>query len=71
MLFRSEIRAARAALVADSPAVEPGAQQPTLRSGDLALTSARFDDGAVTVEVARRQPDGTWLLLIDQPNIVG
>lgn len=39
--------------------------------GDLALTSARFDDGAATVEVARRQPDGTWLFVIDQPNING
>ena len=65
------IRAAFAALVADAPTFAQGAQQPTLRTGDLALTSARLHDGAVTVEVARRQPDGTWLVLIDQPNIVG
>jgi hypothetical protein len=24
-----------------------------------------------TVEVARRQPDGTWLWVLDQPNILG
>jgi len=24
----------------------------------------------VTVEVARRQADGTWLWVIDQPNVV-
>ena len=65
------IRGALVALVADSPRVEPGEQQPTLRSGELALTSARFDDGAVTVEVCRRQPDGTWLLVLDQPNVNG
>jgi len=66
-----ELRAALTALVADAPTVEPGHQQPTLRSGELALTSARFGDGAVTVEVARCQPDGTWLLVLDQPNING
>lgn len=27
--------------------------------------------GGVTVELARRQPDGTWLWAIDQPNILG
>ncbi len=65
------IRAALGALVAQRPRVARGVQQPTLFAGDLALTSARFDGGVVTVEVCRRQPDGTWLLLIDQPNING
>jgi hypothetical protein len=27
-------------------------------------------NGAVTVEVARRQPDRTWLWVIDQPNVI-
>jgi len=40
-------------------------QRPALRCGDLALTSTRFA-GGVTAEVARRQPDGTWLWVIDQ-----
>lgn len=47
-----------------------GEQQPVLRNDDLALTSTRFA-GGVTVELARRQPDGTWLWAIDQPNILG
>ena len=47
-----------------------GVSQPALRFGDLALTSTRFDGGA-TAEVARRQPDGTWLWVIDQPRIAG
>jgi ketosteroid isomerase-like protein len=48
-----------------------GDQQPTLRVGDLALTSTRLNDGAVTAEVARRQPDGTWRWVIDQASILG
>lgn len=55
--------------LAGSPKLS-GESQPALRSGDLALTSTRFDGGA-TAEVARRQPDGTWLWVIDQPRIFG
>jgi ketosteroid isomerase-like protein len=47
-----------------------GDSQPALRFGNLALTSTRFAGGA-TAEVARRQPDGTWLWVIDQPRVVG
>lgn len=65
-----EIRRAYERLVADRPHFEPGTQRPTLRSGDLALTSSHLANGAVTVEVARRQADGTWLWVIDQPNVV-
>lgn len=46
-----------------------GEQQPALVNGDLALTSTRRRDGGVTAEVARRQPDGTWLWVIDQYEI--
>jgi ketosteroid isomerase-like protein len=45
------------------PAGKPtfsGEQRPALRMGNLALTSTRLVNGA-TAEVARRQPDGTWL----------
>ena len=66
-----EIRQAYERLVADRPTFAPGEQQPTLQSGDLALTSVRLADGALTVEVARRQPDGTWLWVIDQPRLLG
>ena len=46
-----------------------GEQQPALVNGDLALTSTRSRDGSVTAEVARRQPDGTWLWVIDEYEI--
>lgn len=66
-----EIRAVYADLVADAPRFEPGAQQAAMISGDLALTSTRLVGGGVTVEIAHRQPDGTWLWAIDNPNIAG
>lgn len=59
-----------------------GETQAAIRNGDLALTSTRFTisspgpDGKLmpvktaTTELARRQPDGTWLWVIDQPNIL-
>jgi len=67
----AEIRAAFGRLVAGGATFEPGTPLPTLRRGDLALTSSRLSDGVVTVEVARRQPDGTWRWVIDQPDVVG
>jgi ketosteroid isomerase-like protein len=44
---------------------------PTLTSGDLALTSTPPRDGAgARAQVARRQPDGSWLRVLDQPEFV-
>ncbi len=64
------IRAVYEKLLADKPVLAPGDQQPALVSGDLALTSTRLAGGGITVEVARRQPDGTWLWVIDRFNIL-
>lgn len=64
------IRAVYERLLADRPTLAPGDQQPALINGDLALTSTRLVGGGVTVEVARRQPGGTWLWAIDRFNIV-
>jgi hypothetical protein len=39
-----------------------------LVSGDIALTATVALDGAgARAQVARRQPDGSWLRLLDQP----
>ncbi|MDQ3695537.1 MAG: nuclear transport factor 2 family protein [Chloroflexota bacterium] len=57
--------------LAGRPTLTPGEQQPALQAGDLALTSTRLAGGGASVEVARRQPDGTWLWIIDQPNVLG
>ena len=52
-----------------SPPRFAGTIRPAIRNGDLAITSTTRA-GNATVEVARRQPDGSWLWLIDQPNVL-
>jgi uncharacterized protein (TIGR02246 family) len=50
------------------PHFEPEQPLPTLVSGDLALTSTPPKDGAgARAQVVRRQSDGTWLRVLDQP----
>lgn len=64
------IREVYTGLLADRPRFVAGRRTPPLQVGDLALTSTRIPGGA-TAEVARRQPDGSWLWVIDQPNVLG
>lgn len=52
--------------LAKRPQLDPSVQAAALCSGNLALTSSRLSNGDVTAEVARRQPDGTWLWVVDQ-----
>jgi ketosteroid isomerase-like protein len=70
LMGKEAIRAFYAALVAAGRKFDFGEQRPALISGNLALTSTRGADGAVTAEVARRQGDGTWLWVIDQFSIL-
>lgn len=65
------IRRALADLVQSGVQLALGRQQPTLRVGEIALTSTRLADGDVTAEVARRQPDGTWRWVIDRWSVLG
>jgi ketosteroid isomerase-like protein len=65
---RDAIRALWENVLAKAPRFEPESPLPTLLSGDIALTSTAPKDGAgARAQVARRQPDGTWLRLLDQP----
>jgi hypothetical protein len=67
---RDAISAMWEQVLAKAPAFEPESPLPTLVSGDIALTSTIGRDGAgVRAQVARRQADGTWLRLLDQPEI--
>lgn len=65
----SEILEFWAGFVASETTVTVGQQADPLVNGDLALTSTRMPDGVVTVEIARRQPDGSWKWALDQPNL--
>ena len=62
------IRAVYAELLAGQPRFD-GKIRPAIRNGDIAVTSTTRA-GNATVEVAHRQPDGTWLWLIDQPSVL-
>jgi len=67
---REAIRALWEKVLASAPRFEPEPPLPTLVSGDIALTATVARDGTgVRVQVARRQPDGTWLRLLDQPEL--
>jgi ketosteroid isomerase-like protein len=65
---RDAIRAIYEQLIAKGVPVELEEALPTLTQGDLALTSTHRRDGpGIRVQIARRQPDGTWLRVIDRP----
>ena len=58
-------------VLANAPHFEQESPLPTLISCDVALTSTPPKDGAgARAQVASRQPDGTWLRLLDQPEFV-
>ncbi|MFE0425123.1 YybH family protein [Streptomyces sp. NPDC058953] len=65
----AEIRKVFEGFVEAAPVLSPGKQHPALVNGDLALTTAVQTNGDVTVEIARRQPDGSWLWVADQPAV--
>jgi uncharacterized protein (TIGR02246 family) len=68
---RDAIRALWEKVLANAPRFERETPLPTLISGDIALTSTPPKDAAgARAQVARRQPDGTWLRLLDQPEFV-
>ena len=63
---KEAIRAFFVEVIASGRKYNLGEQRPALVIGDLALTSTRTSSGDITTEVARRQPDGTWLWVIDR-----
>jgi uncharacterized protein (TIGR02246 family) len=70
-LGRAAIQALWERVLANSPHFEPEAPLPTLITGDIALTSTPPKDGSgARAQVVRRQPDGSWLRVLDQPEFV-
>jgi uncharacterized protein (TIGR02246 family) len=68
---RAAIQALWEKVLANRPHFEPEQPLPTLISGDLALTSTPpKDDAGARAQVVRRQPDGSWLRVLDQPEFV-
>jgi hypothetical protein len=68
---RDAIRAVWEKTLANRPHFEPEQPLPTLISSDIALTSTPPKDGAgARAQAVRRQPDGSWLRLLDQPEFV-
>src|SRR5262245_15107593 len=68
---REAIRALWEKVLAARPHFEPDPPLPSLVSGAIALTSTPPSDGTgARAQVARRQPDGSWLRLLDQPEFV-
>jgi uncharacterized protein (TIGR02246 family) len=65
---RSAIQAFWEQALPKMPRFQPEQPLPTLVSGDLALTSTPPKDGAgARAQVVRRQSDGSWLRVLDQP----
>lgn len=61
-----QIRAFLVKFLTKRPQLDPSMQAAPLCSSDLALTSSRLSNGDITAEVARRQPGGHWLWVVDQ-----
>lgn len=67
---RDAIRALWENVLASGPRFEPEEPLPTLVSGDIALTATVAADGArARAQVVRRQDDGTWLRVLDLPEL--
>ncbi len=65
---RDAIRGRYEGMLKQVPRFEPEEPLPPLVAGDLALTSTLRRDGrGIRTQVARRQPDGSWLRVLDWP----
>ncbi len=65
---RAAIQELWAKILPKMPQFAPEEPLPTLVSGDIALTAtAPKDNAGARAQVVRRQSDGSWLRLLDQP----
>jgi uncharacterized protein (TIGR02246 family) len=67
---RKAIRAVLEHMLANVSHFEQEEALPTVHNGDLAITSTKSSDNTGgRVQLVRRQPDGSWLRVIDRPEI--
>jgi ketosteroid isomerase-like protein len=64
------IREVYAQFLSKRPTLVSAGQAEPLVNQNVALTSTLLPGGGATAEVARQQPDGTWLWAVDQPRII-
>ena len=64
-----QIRSFYQILISKKINFDPGVQSIPLMQGDLALTSTKIPNGDITAEVARKQADGSWRWVLDQPSV--
>ncbi len=79
LVGQEQIWAASAEFLQLQPRIAYSAAPDVLITGDLALVSnfwtmkvsapdgTEMFDGGTSADVVRRQPDGTWMILIDRP----
>ncbi len=66
------IRSLYEGMLAAGPTLRLETPLPTLRLGDLALTATpALDEAGARAQVVRRQPDGSWLRILDRPDFRG
>ena len=69
---REAIRDLYEKMLAPKPQFRLEQPLPTLQLGGLALTSTpALDEAGARAQVVRRQPDGTWLRVLDRPDFRG
>jgi ketosteroid isomerase-like protein len=69
---RDAIRAMYQQLIDSAPEFKPEDPLPTIEFGELALTATHArDEAGARAQVVRRQPDGSWLRLLDRPDFRG
>ena len=67
---REAIRAVLEHMLANASHFEQEEALSTVHNGDLTLTSTKpSDNTGGRVQLVRRQPDGSWLRVIDRPEI--
>ncbi len=69
---RDAIRALYVKMLEAAPQFKLDDQLPTARHGDIALRAlGAADEAGARAQVAVRQPDGTWLRVLDEPDFRG